>query len=102
DVGDLCLPFERPNGCHVYHLFVISTHRRDALQAHLAKNGISAGLHYPIPLHLQPAYSNIGYAVGDFPASEAAARECLSLPLYAEMNAGQVERVISAVREFYR
>jgi len=99
---DLVLPMERPGSKHVYHLFVIRTPRRDALRDFLKPRGIDAGLHYPVPLHLQPAYSYLGHRAGDFPFAEQAAREVLSLPIFPGMTAAEVDCVAEAVREFFR
>ena len=72
---------------------------RDGLQRALTAEGIQTGLHYPIPVHLQEAHRDLGYGVGDFPQSEAAAREVLSLPIYPEMTARQVEQVAAAIEQ---
>jgi dTDP-4-amino-4,6-dideoxygalactose transaminase len=84
----------------VYHLFVVRCRQRDALQAHLAAAGITATVHYPMPLHLQAAYAGLGYRAGDFPAAEAAAREALALPIYPELSEEAVEEVCAAVRDW--
>jgi dTDP-4-amino-4,6-dideoxygalactose transaminase len=101
-VGDLVLPFESPKASHVYHLFVVRTHRRSELQQFLASKEVATALHYPIPLHFQEACKDMGYKPGDLPESERAAEECLSLPLYPEMNDDQVEFVSSSVKKFFR
>jgi dTDP-4-amino-4,6-dideoxygalactose transaminase len=98
---ELVLPFEPPGSEHVYHLFVIRTKRRAAFQNHLAERGIATGLHYPVPLHAQEACRPLGYTTGDFPVSECAAEECVSLPLYPEMSQDQVEYVAASVRSFF-
>jgi dTDP-4-amino-4,6-dideoxygalactose transaminase len=100
-VGDLVLPVEPTNRRGVYHLFVVRTAHRDALLAHLHEAGIGAGVHYPIPLHLQPAYASLGYRPGDLPVTEAWARECLSLPLYPELTNEQLETVVAQVRTYF-
>ena len=87
---------------HVYHLFVIRAERRDALQAHLAARQIGTGLHYPLPLHLQHAYQHLGLGRGAFPITETAADQVLSLPMFPELTATQVEVVADAIRAFYR
>lgn len=87
---------------HVYHLFVIRCARRDALQAHLHANGIATGIHYPLPLHLQPAFARLRHEAGDLPVSEAAAREVLALPLYPELTDDAVARVCGVVRAWTR
>jgi dTDP-4-amino-4,6-dideoxygalactose transaminase len=100
-VGDLVTPVETPGRRGVYHLYVLRTAHRDALLAHLNAAGVGAGVHYPIPLHRQPAFTSIGYGDGDLPATEAWARECLSLPLFPELTAEQQERVVAAVRDYF-
>lgn len=99
DAG-LVFPKELPDQTPVFHLYVVRTPRRDALLAHLKANGVEAGIHYPIPLHLQPAMSYLGYRRGDFPHSEAAAGEVLSLPLYPEMTEEQQDQVVGTLRSF--
>ena len=85
---------------HVYHLYVIATTDRDALAARLAAQGIGTGVHYPVPVHLQPAYAHLGYAPGSLPATEAAARAILSLPMYPDLPAAGVETVAMAIADF--
>jgi dTDP-4-amino-4,6-dideoxygalactose transaminase/acetyltransferase-like isoleucine patch superfamily enzyme len=97
----LKLPTERANSRHVYHLYVIRTPRRDALAKHLAKYKIGTGIHYPVPLHLQPALSFLGYGKGEFPRTETIADEILSLPMYPELSTAQIDRVADAIREFF-
>jgi dTDP-4-amino-4,6-dideoxygalactose transaminase len=96
DAG-LVLPVERSGDRHVYHLYTVRSRERDALGAALAADGIETGLHYPIPVHLQPAYTSLGYARGAFPIAEQAAAEVLSLPLFPEMTDTQVVSVAAAV-----
>ena len=91
------LPSEPDDVRHVYHLFVVRVPRRDDLLAALSAAGISGGVHYPIPLHLQPAYRSLGYAVGDLPHTERAAAEVLSLPMYPELTADQISYVVQQV-----
>jgi dTDP-4-amino-4,6-dideoxygalactose transaminase len=83
---------------HVYHLFVIQSNDRDTLQGQLNNEGISTGLHYPIPLHLQPCFSYLHYRKGDFPIAETLAENCLSLPLFPEMTDREIEYVADKVR----
>ena len=92
------LPDEQPECRHVYHVFAVRLQHRDATRDHLQAAGIQTGVHYPIPVHLQPAYADLGYHRGDFPVSEAVAREVLSLPIYPELTLEQLETVASAVR----
>ena len=100
-VGDLRLPPFIPERPGVYHLFVVRTAHRNALLEHLHGNGVHAGIHYPVPIHLQPAWEHLGYRQGDFPVSEAWARECLSLPMYPELAEAQLSRVVAEVSRFF-
>jgi dTDP-4-amino-4,6-dideoxygalactose transaminase len=100
-IGDLLTPADTPDRRSVFHLYVLRTAHRDALLAHLNAAGIGAGVHYPIPLHLQPACASQGYRTGDLPASEAWAKECVSLPIFPELTDEQQRRVVSAVRSYF-
>lgn len=100
-IGDLILPKECPKAKHVYHLFVIQTKFRDALQAHLTNKGVGVGLHYPIPLHLQDAYKGLGYVKGQFPVTEQVASHGLSLPMFAELTDEQIDYVVDSIKEFF-
>jgi len=91
------VPSDGRDARHVFHLYAIRTGDRDRVLSELHAGGIQAGIHYPIPVHLQPAYANLGYRRGDFPESELAADEVLSLPLYPEITREAVERVAHAV-----
>jgi len=82
---------------HVYHLYTVRCADRDALAARLHERGVQTGIHYPTPVHLQPAYASLGYRVGDFPLSEKAASEVLSLPMFAELTDAQIAEVAAAV-----
>jgi dTDP-4-amino-4,6-dideoxygalactose transaminase len=84
----------------VWHLYVIRTEHRDTLRERLLSRGVSASIHYPIPVHLQPAYKDLGYKRGDFPIAEACAQRILSLPMYAELASQQVEFVARTIRDF--
>ena len=99
------LPVERlglrPGCLPVWHLYPIRTERRDELKAHLAERGVETAIHYPTPLHLQPAYGFLGHGPGAFPVSEAACETVLSLPIYPTLENAQVDRVAGAVREFF-
>jgi dTDP-4-amino-4,6-dideoxygalactose transaminase len=83
----------------VYHQFTIRTPDRDATQRRLAELGVRTMVYYPIPLHLQPMYRDLGYRAGDFPEAEQAAREVLSLPIYPELTDAQVDEVVEACRQ---
>ena len=91
-------PVVRRDCRHVYHCYVVRTANRDQVRQLLADQQIQTGVHYPIPVHLQPAYGDLGYSAGAFPVAEAAAREVLSLPIFPEMSDAQVEAVASALR----
>ena len=85
----------------VWHLYVLRCGQRDALLEHLNRNGIGAGVHYPVPLHLQPAYADLGYQPGALPVTETVATTCLSLPIYPEMTDAQQDRVVAVIRSFF-
>ncbi|MFQ5786548.1 MAG: DegT/DnrJ/EryC1/StrS family aminotransferase [Thermodesulfobacteriota bacterium] len=95
---ELVLPYEDEYTKPIYHLYVVLSSKRDRIAQHLQQNGIATGMHYPVPLHLQKAYSNLSYNEGDFPFAERNARECLSLPIFPEMTKGQVEYVVTKIR----
>lgn len=92
---------EMSYGSMVYHIFPVFTPRRDQLQEHLKESGVSTGIHYPIALHLQPAYADLGYAAGDFPNSEQASAETLSLPMYPELSSEAILHVTDSVIDFF-
>ena len=98
----LQLPLEADYAKSAWHLYAVRHPRRDELKRHLEANGIGCGLHYPLPLHLQKCYASLGYQAGDFPVTERAARECLSLPIYPELNEEQLQRVAEVIKEFFR
>jgi len=97
--GLLALPEEMPGANHVYHIFAIRVAGRDRVREALRQRGIETGLHYPMPLHLQPAYAWIGLREGSLPQAERAAREVLTLPLYPEMAEGSVDQVCETLRD---
>jgi dTDP-4-amino-4,6-dideoxygalactose transaminase len=101
-IGGITTPFQPEWSRSVYHLYVIRTSDRDALQKFLLERSIFTGLHYPIPLHLQKAYENYGIGSGAFPVSEAASREILSLPMYPGLTAHQQQVVAEAIHDFVR
>ena len=91
-------PQRRAQAGHVFHQYVIRAGGRDDLKARLAERGVGTGLHYPVPVHLQPAYSGrIALAHGELPETEASTRVILSLPMYPELTDNDVERVIAAI-----
>jgi dTDP-4-amino-4,6-dideoxygalactose transaminase len=93
------LPALAPPGSHVYHLFVIEAENRDALRDHLEQHGVSTGIHYPVPVHLQPAFQDLGCRRGQFPVSERAAEHLLSLPIFPEMTESQVGYVCEVIAD---
>ncbi len=98
-LGDVALPSTFPGNEHVFHLYVVRVPRRDAVLAALHDAGIGAGVHYPIPVHLQGAFRSLGHRPGDFPESERAASEILSLPLFPEITPEQQQRVVDALEK---
>jgi dTDP-4-amino-4,6-dideoxygalactose transaminase len=85
---------------HVFHVYAVRHPKRDALQAYLTEKGIQTGIHYPVPVHLQKSFAELGHKVGDFPHSERAAAETLSLPMYPELTPAQVDEVIGALKDW--
>ncbi len=100
-LGDtpLMLPCEAEGRRHVWHLYVLRHAARDRLQQALTEACIGTGLHYHIPVHLQPAYAYLGHRVGDFPVAEQVARECLSLPIYPELSEDEQDRVVQTLKQ---
>ena len=84
----------------IYHLFVVTTDEKDKFVKHLQSNGVNPGFHYPVPCHLQKAYSSLNYKVGDFPNSEYLASHCVSLPMYAELSNDDVNKVIDTINNY--
>jgi dTDP-4-amino-4,6-dideoxygalactose transaminase len=99
-IDGVVTPFCPDSARPVYHLYAIRVRERDALQKHLAKSGIGTGIHYPVPLHLQEAYRRLQYSAGSFPISERVASEILSLPMYPQLRADQIQRVVDEVASF--
>jgi dTDP-4-amino-4,6-dideoxygalactose transaminase len=90
----IILPVEAEYGRHIYHIYAVRVGQRDAVLNQLGERGIGAGIHYPVPVHLQNAYANLGYKRGDFPVSEACGDSFLSLPMYPELTDGQIDTVV--------
>ena len=97
----IALPAARPDDTPVYHLYVIRAAARDALAEHLRGCGIGTGVHYPVPVHRQPGYAHLGYGPGRLPATEAAAEQVLSLPMYPDLTEAAADAVAVAIRRFY-
>jgi len=98
--GSVAAPAEAPNSKSVYHLYVVRTPFRDELQKHLSEAGVGTGIHYPVPVHLQRAYASMGWKKGDFPESEAAAEQILSLPMFAGLLRDQQRHVVETISQF--
>jgi len=98
--GVVVPPFEPSWSRAVFHLYVIRTDNRDGMMSHLKKVGIGTGIHYPIPLHLQKAYASLHYRLGDFPVTEKAAAEIVSLPMFPQLTAEQQARVVEEIERF--
>ncbi|MEP6938042.1 MAG: DegT/DnrJ/EryC1/StrS family aminotransferase [Chthoniobacterales bacterium] len=106
-INQLTLPYEpfRNHGLtnhHIFHQYVISTDRRDALQQHLIKKNIGTAIYYPLGLHQQECFAYLGYSAGDLPETERAARETLALPIYPELPRESVRYVVDSIAEFFR
>jgi dTDP-3-amino-3,4,6-trideoxy-alpha-D-glucose transaminase len=103
DIHAVAVPFVPADRTSAYHLYEIRVQdgRRDELFKHLQDSGVSVGLHYPIPNHLQKAYSCLGHKAGDFPVSERLAKQLISLPMYPELSAGQIHYVADTIRSFF-
>jgi dTDP-4-amino-4,6-dideoxygalactose transaminase len=99
-ISGLRLPATAMGATHVYHLYVVHTPRRDALQRHLATHGIGTLIHYPVPPHRQQAYAALGWPAGSLPIAEGLAATCLSLPLWPGMAEAHVAAVAAAIRQF--
>lgn len=97
----LSLPVEKEKRKHVYHLFVIRAKNRDKLRQHLEQKGISTAIHYPTPIHLQPAYAHLGYKQGSFPVCEKIVTELVSLPIFYGIKQEEIEKVSLEIERFY-
>jgi dTDP-4-amino-4,6-dideoxygalactose transaminase len=100
NVSGVTLAKEQNWAKHVYHIYPIFVEKRDELMKYLGEKGIATGIHYPIPLHLQEAYQELGYKAGQFPIAEHLAARQVSLPMFAELNDEQIEYVVSEIKQF--
>jgi dTDP-4-amino-4,6-dideoxygalactose transaminase len=101
DASGVVLPFEAPERRHIYNQFVIRSGRRDELMTFLKARKIGTEIYYPVPMHQQECFANLGHKAGEFPESERAAAETLALPIYPELTAEMMETVVSAIADFY-
>jgi dTDP-4-amino-4,6-dideoxygalactose transaminase len=102
NLGDyLKVPLEKKNEFHVYQTYIVFSEKRDKLQLYLKEKGIQTLVHYPIPIHLQPASKNLGYKRGSFPVAEKLSSEVLSLPSFVGMKDSQIDYVIKNIKKFY-
>jgi dTDP-4-amino-4,6-dideoxygalactose transaminase len=95
-------PKEAAGRRHVYHVYAVRVKDRDVVLKHLSERGIGCGVHYPVPVHLQPAYSFLGHKEGDFPVSEKCSKEFLSLPMFPELTTAQIEAVVQALYDIIK
>ncbi|MGD2070126.1 MAG: DegT/DnrJ/EryC1/StrS family aminotransferase [Gemmatimonadota bacterium] len=101
DLPDVVPPYTDPANHHVFNQYTVRVRRRDELRSFLAERNIGTGIYYPVPLHLQECFAPLGQARGTLPVAETLAEQVLSLPVYPELGEERVERVASAVRDFY-
>lgn len=101
DVAEIVTPYVEPANTSIYNQYTIRADRRDDLQAYLKDKGVGNSVYYPLPLHLQPCFAYLGYHAGQFPESEKAAKEVISLPVFPELTTAQRDEVVAAVRSFY-
>jgi dTDP-4-amino-4,6-dideoxygalactose transaminase len=95
-------PAEAAYAKHVYHIYAVMAHDPGALHKALADKGVSSAFHYPIPVHLQVCFAHLGYKLGDFPHTEKAAAEELSLPMFAELTDDQIREIVATTKEAYQ
>jgi dTDP-4-amino-4,6-dideoxygalactose transaminase len=100
--GDVRTPHRTSRSTHIFNQYVLRVVDRDRLREHLGSRGIGHSVYYPVPLHLQECFADLGYREGDFPEAERACREVIALPIYPELTEAQQQRVVDAVVEFYR
>jgi dTDP-4-amino-4,6-dideoxygalactose transaminase len=96
---EILTPYEDPYARHVYHIYAIRVRERDEVIRRLGEIGIACGIHYPVPVHLQEAYSNLGYEAGSFPIAEQVAKQFVSLPMFPELTPAQIDTVAEGVKE---
>ena len=99
-VGDIVLPNVENDECHVFHLYVIRTKKRDELLNYLKENDVQCGIHYPVPIYSLDAYNSLGLTGEDYPVTEKYSKEILSLPMFAELTEKQIDRVVGLIKKF--
>jgi dTDP-4-amino-4,6-dideoxygalactose transaminase len=99
--GQVTTPSTEPGNYHVFNQYTLRVQNRDALKARLDADGIGNAIYYPVPLHLQQCFAELGYRVGQLPVTEAAVREVISIPVFPELNVEERSRVIDTIRAFY-
>jgi len=99
-LDNVITPLEADYAKHVYHVYAIRTQNRDALISTLAEKDIFCGIHYPVPIHLQEAYKQLGYGKNSFPVAEKCANESVSLPMFPELNEEQIVYVVNELKRF--
>ena len=102
DPNHVFIPKDKAEEFNTYHTFVIQCEQRDALQKHLLKQGVETAIHYPIPIHLQPAAEYLGHRNGDFPITEYQAERILSLPVHQYLKEDEVRHVAASVNHFFK
>jgi dTDP-4-amino-4,6-dideoxygalactose transaminase len=95
------LPIIEDETSHIFHHYVLRTDKRDTFQAYLKENGIMTGVYYPVPLHLQPCFSYLGYGAGSFPKAEKAAKTSLAIPVFPELKKSEKDHIIKVIRLFF-
>jgi dTDP-4-amino-4,6-dideoxygalactose transaminase len=98
-IDEVITPRQADYARHVYHVYAVRVSNRDKMMSILRERGVQTAIHYPVPIHLQPAYRNLGYKEGDFPVSEQVALEFISLPMFPELSVAQIDHVTSVVKE---
>ena len=100
--GRVRLPQRDDRSSHIFNQYTLRVERRDELRRHLSGSGVGCSVYYPVPLHLQECFRELGYREGSFPKAEQACRDVISLPIYPELTDDQQQRVVSRISEFYR
>lgn len=101
-IANVKTPKEADYATHVFHIYAIEVDRRDELKSYLKKSGVETGIHYPVPIHLQPPYRELGFKEGDFPVTEDKAEKILSLPMFPELEDNEIEYIVRKIENFFR